>query len=221
MTKIRVGIVDDEQLFIKGMQMILEHSENIEVVFSAQNGLEFLTQIEDVQTKVDVVLLDLSMPVLDGVDTFLKLMEMKVSIKIIILTSHYNDGMIIKLLDEGASGFLAKNENPDNVILTIEKVYKNGFYINEYIMQLIRNRRLLSNHKQDHIDLTSREIDVLKLICQEYSNKDIGEKLKISTRTVEGHRLSIFEKTNCKNTAGLVIYAIEHKLIKVNISKYK
>ena len=110
--------------------------------------------------------------------------------------------------------------NSRNVIKTINKVAEKGFYINDYILQLIRNRRLLANRKQLHADLSKREIEILKLICEENTNKEIAEKLFISPRTVEGHRNRILDKTNSKNTVGLVIFAIEHSLIDVNISRF-
>jgi DNA-binding NarL/FixJ family response regulator len=220
MTKIRVGIVDDERLFIQGMRMILEQDEDLTVSFEAENGLELLEKLAEDENIADIVLLDLAMPLLDGVDTLLKIISLSIPIKIIILTSHYNDSMIVKLLDEGASGFLAKNEHPDIVIQTIKGVHRKGFFINDHIMQLIRDRRLLAKRKLVDIDLTYREIEILKLICKEYTNKEIADKLKISSRTVEGHRKSILEKIDCKNTAGMVIYAIEHKLYDVHISPF-
>ena len=220
MTKIRVGIVDDERLFIQGMKMILEQDEDLTVSFEAENGLELLEKLAEDENLADVVLLDLAMPLLDGVDTLLKIISLSIPIKVIILTSHYNDSMIVKLLDEGASGFLAKNEHPDIVIQTIKGVHRKGFFINDHIMQLIRDRRLLAKRKLVDIDLTHREIEILKLICKEYTNKEIADSLKISSRTVEGHRKSILEKIDCKNTAGMVIYAIEHKLYDVHISPF-
>ncbi|HLO52842.1 MAG TPA: response regulator transcription factor [Saprospiraceae bacterium] len=220
MTKIRVGIVDDERLFIQGMRMILEQDEDLTVSFEAENGLELLEKLAENENLADVVLLDLAMPLLDGVDTLLKIISLSIPIKVIILTSHYNDSMIVKLLDEGASGFLAKNEHPDIVIQTIKGVHRKGFFINDHIMQLIRDRRLLAKRKLVDIDLTHREIEILKLICKEYTNKEIADSLKISSRTVEGHRKSILEKIDCKNTAGMVIYAIEHKLYDVHISPF-
>lgn len=220
MTKIRVGIVDDERLFIQGMRMILEQDEDLKVSFEAENGLELLEKLAEDENLADVVLLDLAMPLLDGVDTLLKIISLSIPIKVIILTSHYNDSMIVKLLDEGASGFLAKNEHPDIVIQTIKGVHRKGFFINDHIMQLIRDRRLLAKRKLVDIDLTHREIEILKLICKEYTNKEIADSLKISSRTVEGHRKSILEKIDCKNTAGMVIYAIEHKLYDVHISPF-
>jgi DNA-binding NarL/FixJ family response regulator len=220
MDNIKVCLVDDEKLFIAGMKMILELDHEIEVSFTASNGKDFFEQLKG-NNLIDVLLLDLEMPEMDGVDTLMEIIKLNMDVKVIILTSHFNDGMIIKLLDIGASGFLAKNENPDIVIETIKNIKKKGFYINDYILQLIRNRRLMSERKTSHLELTQRETEILKLICKEYTNKEIGEKLFISSRTVEGYRQSILEKTHSKNTAGLVIYAIEHSLIDVNISKYK
>lgn len=220
MTKYKIAIVDDEVLFIEGMKLILGQNEQLEITNTAQNGAELLELIKTKQFNADVIMLDLSMPVLDGVDTLLALNEMKHPAKVIILSSHYNDSIIVKLLDEGAAGFLAKNENPDEVIKTIIKVAKKGFYINDYILQLIRNRRLLASRKKLHSNLSKREVEILILICEENTNKEIAEKLFISPRTVEGHRNRILDKTNSKNTAGLVIFAIENNLIDINISRF-
>lgn len=220
MDKIKIGIVDDEKLFIKGMQMIIDVEPDLMVTYQAENGQRLLNDIANGLSDVDIILLDLSMPIVDGVDVLLQTAEMTLPFKIIVLTSHYNDSIILKLLDEGASGFLAKNEDPATVLATIRNVAQRGFYINDYILNLIRNRRLLSRKKPILSELTPREIEVLKLICQEFTNKEIAEKLFISARTVEGHRKSILEKTDCKSTAGLVIYAIEHQIISVNVSKF-
>ncbi len=220
MTKIKIAIVDDELLFIAGIKAILDREENFDVSFTAQNGAELLVALDKPDFDIDIILLDLSMPKLDGIDTLRLLGKKKISQKIIILTSHYNDSIIIKLLDEGASGFLAKNESPVEVIKTIKMVYSKGFHINDYIMQLVRNRRLYASKKQVKEELSIREIEVLKLICDELSTKEIADKLFISTRTVEGHRNKILEKTFSKNAAGLVIYAIEHGYIDVHFSKY-
>lgn len=220
MSKIKIAITDDELLFIQGLKMILEHEQDLEVSFFAQNGkllTEKLTAAPDI---ADIVLLDLEMPVMDGVEALVEIVNRNYPIKVIILTSHYNDGMIIKLLDEGAAGFLAKNEDPDVVIETIRQVYQKNFYINNYILQLIRNRRLFAKKRVAPQELTKRENEILTLICEENTNKEIADKLYLSARTVEGHRQNILEKTGCKNTVGLVIYAIEHHIIDINISRY-
>jgi DNA-binding NarL/FixJ family response regulator len=221
MTKIKVAIVDDEQLIIQGLKMLLEHDENICVTNTASNGVDLFDQVQTGTFTADIILLDISMPVMDGIDTLLKINELKLPYKVIILSSHYNDGMIIRFLDEGVCGFLAKNENPDEVINTIKQVDSKGFHINDYILQLIRNRRLMAKQKNYQENLSERETEILKLICQENTNKEIAEKLFISQRTVEGHRNRILEKLDVKNTVGLVIYAIEHKIVDINTTKYQ
>ena len=220
MTKYKVALVDDEQLIRQGLKLILEQGGKIEITNQAENGQDLLDQIDSGSFDADVILLDLSMPVLDGIDTLLEFNKRGLPQNIVILTSHYNDSIILKLLDEGAAGFLAKNEDPSEVIKTVIQVAEKGFFINDYILQLIRKRRLLSAQKKLKLELTPREIEIIGLICQEYTNKEIAEKLFISPRTVEGHRNRILEKTQCKNIAGVVIYAIEHNLFDVNISKY-
>ena len=220
MTKYKVALVDDEKLLRQGMKMILEQGGKITVTNEAENGQELLDQIDSNTFEADIILLDLSMPVMDGIDTLMEMNKRALNYNIIILTSHYNDSIILKLLDEGAAGFLAKNEDPNEVINTVIQVGEKGFHINDDILQLIRKRRLLSAQKKLKLELTPREIEIIGLICEEYTNKEIAEKLYISPRTVEGHRNRILEKTQCKNIAGVVIYAIEHNLYDVNISKY-
>jgi len=177
--------------------------------------------VDDESLFIQGLILDLSMPEKDGVDTYLELTKIGLAPKTIILSSHYNDGIIIKMLDEGVSAFLAKDEDPDEVINTIINVYERGFHINDYIMRLIRNRRLLASKKKLHSKLSTRENEIMLLICEELTNKEIAEKLFISSRTVEGHRNRILEKTNAKNTVGIVLYAIEHNLFSVKIDKYQ
>ena len=221
MIKHKITIVDDEQLFKAGVKLLLELEADIEVIHEASNGQELLDLVEEPNFQSDVILLDLSMPVLDGIDTLRILNERDHGFKIIILSSHYNDSIILKLLDEGVSGFLAKNEDPGVVMHTIRKVAENGFYINDYILQLIRNRRLIAKTKETIVGLTTRELEIITLICNEFTTKEIAQKLYISPRTVEGHRNRILEKTKCKNIAGVVVYAIEHNMYEVNITKFR
>jgi len=220
MTKFKVTIADDENLFIKGMKLILEQEDDLIVTNEVNNGKELIDLLDEEDHEVDVILLDLSMPVLDGIDTLIEINKTKPGYKIIILSSHYNDSIILKLLDEGASGFLAKNEDPDEVINTIRQVASKGFHINDYILQLIRNRRLLAKNKDILSNLSSRELEIIKLMCMEYTTKEIAKELFISPRTVDGHRNRILEKTGCKNIAGVVVYAIVRNIFKVNINRY-
>lgn len=221
MIKHKITIVDDERLFKAGVKLLLEQEDDIEVTHEASNGQELLDLLSTPNFETDLILLDLSMPVLDGIDTLTEINKNEHDLKIIVLSSHYNDSLILKLLDEGVSGFLAKNENPEIVIHTIRKVAENGFYINDDILKLIRNRRLIAKTKESNDKLTSREAEVITLMCSEYTTKEIAQQLYISPRTVEGHRNRILEKTGCKNIAGVIIYAIEHNMYEVNITKFR
>jgi len=216
----KIGIIDDEFLFAKGLELMLKQEEQFDVKIIGQNGKELLNYLDQTDEMPDVILLDLSMPELDGVDTLLALNKRENYPRIIILSSHYNPGIIVRTITEGASAFLNKNEKIEEVMRTVLNVAEKGYYFNEYVFNLLRQRRLSSKVDQKGIDLTEREIEILKLICEELTNKEISEKLFISSRTVEGHRNNLLIKTGAKNTAGLIIFAIEHDIYKVKISKF-
>lgn len=216
----KIGIIDDEFLFAKGLELMLKQEEQFDVKIIGQNGKELLNYLDQTNEMPDVILLDLSMPELDGVDTLLALNKRENYPRIIILSSHYNPGIIVRTITEGASAFLNKNEKIEEVMRTVLNVAEKGYYFNEYVFNLLRQRRLSSKVDQKGIDLTEREIEILKLICEELTNKEISEKLFISSRTVEGHRNNLLIKTGAKNTAGLIIFAIEHDIYKVKISKF-
>lgn len=221
MNKYKIAIVDDEDLMIKGLKMLLEQDEQIEVVHELHNGQELIDLVNADKMYADIVMLDLSMPVLDGIDTLQELNKLQSEHRVIILSSHYNDSLIMRLLDEGVSGFLPKNANPDELTKTILQVGEKGFYINDHILQIIRQRRFLAKKKLMQSTLTSREEEVIKYLCAEYTTKEIAKELFISPRTVDGHRNKILEKTGSKNIAGIVVYAIEHNLYNVKNTKYQ
>lgn len=218
--KYKIAITDDEALFRKGMEMILSDCDDCEVVFEAENGQELLDRLETTEKAPDVILLDLQMPVMDGVDTLKALQEKYSELKVIVLTSHYNASMILRLVEEGASAFLPKNVDPDELVRTIQNVIDKGFHYNSYIVQLLRERMLFGKPRTLVLveELTKREKEILLLICDQYTNKEIADKLFISSRTVEGHRNKMLEKTQSKNTVGLIIYAIENGLVSVKVS---
>jgi DNA-binding NarL/FixJ family response regulator len=220
--KIKIALVDDEVLFRKGLELILNQDEALEVTFHANNGKELLDAIKENRFVADVILLDLSMPVMDGVDTLLELRKMPNNLKIIILTSHYNNNVIAKLIDEGAASFLSKNESPDITIQTIKNVALRGFHYDDYIMRLLRDKMKFGLKKRSALkeEFSERELEVLRLICAEYSAKEIADKLSLSFRTVEGHRSNMLEKIGAKNTIGLVVYAIEHKYYDVKMEDF-
>lgn len=218
---IKVAIADDETLLRLGLKMLLENQGDIEVVYSAADGQEMLQYLMGPEDHPDLVLLDLSMPVMDGPDCLMTITQWEKHPKVIVLSSHYNSGIIRKMVSLGASAFINKNEKPDVIANAIRSVVNKGYFFDEYVYRLISKNGLGSKPVDEVDELSAREKEILLLICEEFTNKEIGEKLHLSSRTVEGHRQNLLIKTGAKNTAGLIIYAIEHAYFEVHIIRYQ
>lgn len=216
MHKIKIILVDDEELFRKGIFFLLQREENIEIIFEASNGDELMNFLKENSNHPDIILMDLKMPLLNGVEATKLIRNDFPEIKIIALTSYNTDSFISNMIKIGASSYLLKNASPAEMISTINQVFENGFYYNETVFEII-NRQNISNFKpkSQYIDitLTAREREVLELICQQMSTAEIAERLFISSRTVEGHRNNLLLKTEAKNVAGLVVFAIQNNIV--------
>ncbi|RWW98748.1 response regulator transcription factor [Flavobacterium cerinum] len=214
---IKIVLADDEALFRKGISFILEKQKNINVIFEASNGQELITFLNGQSTLPDIVIIDLKMPVLNGVETTKILRATYPDIKIIALTSYHTKSFIANMIDVGAVSYLVKNTTPQELITTINEVHTNGYYYNDYVLKVIHECIILPKKKAksrfDDEQLTNREVEVLKLICKQYSGVEIAEKLFLSSRTVEGHRNNLLRKTECKNMIGLIIYAIQNEYV--------
>lgn len=220
MENIRIALADDEVLFRKGIAFLLERKKNIDIIFEASNGEElisFLRGNSDNGANPDIIIIDLKMPVLNGVEATKIIHEEFPDIKVIALTSYNTKSFIANMIDVGAASYLVKNTTPQDLLTTINEVYANGFYYNDEVLQVI-HEYLISPKKKvksKYLDeqLTNREVEVLKLICKQYSGAEIAEKLFLSARTVEGHRNNLLRKTECKNMIGLIIYAINNEYV--------
>lgn len=218
MANIRVAITDDQVLFRRGMASIINTFDNISIVLEADNGRILLDSLQNFEPIPDVVLLDLSMPELNGIETTKLLHAHYPSIKIIILSVYGEDRFVTHLMELGVNAYLFKNVEPEEVERAIRTVIDKDFYFNEAFLNAMKNR--LTNKRQkitltDNIPstLTSREIEVLSLICKQRTAQEIADQLFISVRTVDGHRNNLLEKTGARNSAGLVLFAIKHRLI--------
>lgn len=216
---IKVAIADDQKLFRKGMAALISSFENMELLFEAENGQELLDLCSDGMVNPDVIILDLSMPVLNGLETLKILKEKYPSIRVVILTIHEAENFVLSTIQAGANGYLAKNAEPEEVEIAIREVFKNDFHFTMAMLELMRTglakktqRIVLENENK----LTKREQEVLALICKQYSSSEIAEKMFLSNRTIEGHRNNLLLKTGSRNTAGLVVYALKHKIIDLN-----
>ena len=215
---IKIILVDDELLFRKGVQFMLERENNIKIIFEASNGEELISYLNQNENDLpDIILMDLKMPLLNGVEATKRIHKKYPDVKIIALTSFDTKPFIINMIQEGASSYLIKNASPKEMIHTINEVALKGFYYNHLILSIIDEGLIFGNKKTkssfDEEYLTTREKEVLELICEQFSTNQIAEKLFISPRTVEGHRNNLLLKTESKNIAGLVVYAIQNKIV--------
>lgn len=214
---IKVAIADDHKIFRSGVINTLTPYANINVVFEAEDG-EHLLQIMQEQ-QPDVILMDLKMPRMDGIQATIKVKEKYPQVKVIILTMYEDDNFIVHLVENGANAYLLKNSEPEEIYEAICTTFEKGFYFNENVNLALLKKVLHKNKQQfkptfkNEVQLTDRELEVLKLICNECTTQEISEQIFLSPRTVEGLRQKLLEKLNVKNTVGLVLYAFRNGLI--------
>lgn len=221
--KIKIALVDDEQLILEGVKMLLSTKENISVDFMATSGAEILAHLETLEADnfPDIAMVDVQMQPMDGFELVEILKKNYPNLKIIILSSHYKSSVLGYMIKLGVSAFLPKNSSKTVFIEAIEAVNKNGMYftkedhqmLSTYLNSPARKKSLFDNEET----LTAREIDVVKLICQEKTNQQIADTLFLSPRTVESHRQRILDKIGAKNTVGIVIYAVVNDIHSVPI----
>jgi len=208
-----IMIVDDHALFRHGLKLILNSQSDFKVVSEASNGIEFLRNIEIVP--VDVVLLDIAMPEMNGIEAAEIALKKFPDLKIIALSMYRDEDYYNKMLEKGVSGFLLKESGIDEVFTAIRSVIDGKSYFSqELLLNLIRNISNVTNKPKIN-NLSERELEIVTLICQGLSNQEIAEKLFLGKRTVEKHRANILIKTDTKNTASLVMYAIRNGIVEI------
>ena len=208
MNKINVLLADDHQLIIDGLKSLLKDQEDINVSAEANNGREALRILGFLP--VDVVLMDIDMPVMNGIETLKEVKKQYPDVKVIILSMHNEAGMIKSLIELGANGYLLKSCTQDEVVSAIRKVAAGqASFSTDVTMALLKT----ANQEQKSEFLTERETEILKMIAAGYSNKEIGDKLFISHRTVDTHRTNLMKKISVNNIAGLISYAIKNGIV--------
>lgn len=215
---IKIFLADDEELFRKGIYFLLNREKNIEILFEASNGKELIDQLNatDIENLPDIIMMDLKMPEINGVEATKNIRKDFPQIKIIALTSYNTKSFIANMINVGAASYLVKSSSPQDMIKTINEVSNKGFYYSESVMEVIHQNVLSSGNSKTVLDddfLTVREKEVLELICKQQSSSEIADKLCLSARTVDGHRNNLLLKTQSKNVAGLVIFAIQNKIV--------
>ena len=215
MSKIKIAIADDYKIYRDGLKVNLNADENLDVIQEADNGEDLLNGLAIAQP--DVILMDLKMPIMDGMEATKEVRKRFNSIKVLVITMYEDDKFIIHLMENGANGYLLKNADSDEIIKSIYSVYETGYYFNDLVNKALLKKLILKGNVKpsfnQNIEFTERELEVLKLICEEKTAAEIGKELFISARTVEGHRTKLIEKVGVRNTAGLVMFALKNGIV--------
>lgn len=219
MSKIRVGLVDDQQLFRQSMALLISSEPDFTLVLEVEGARSCLEQLDKMEILPDVLLMDMEMPGMDGIELNKQLHQRFPTVKVVVLTVHAGERLVARMIQSGVAGYLAKNSDKSELLTAIRTVVASGFYINNQVLKAIQasgsNRRPVKLNTTIPVYLTDREREILSLICQEYNAAEIASKLFLSVRTVEGHRNNLLQKTGCRNTAGLVVFAVKFGLYEV------
>ena len=213
---IRLALVEDHKMFRAGIRALLSKEKDIDVVLECDNGKEFL---ECLDHEIDIVMMDLDMPKLNGIQTMEVLYQRNPDLKVIFVSKNKEAVLISSLMELGARGYLHKEADEDELINAIHSVMSSGYYFNDMVshamLKKLATKEEINPTFNQGMSLSAREQQVLELICKEMTTDEIGERLFISPKTVENHRTRIMEKSGARNAAGLVVYAIKNKLFDV------
>jgi DNA-binding NarL/FixJ family response regulator len=207
--KTKIMIVEDHVLFRAGLKRVIEEIKSLELVGEAENGAVFIQSLKELDP--DVVLMDIKMPVMDGMEATEKALQIKPSLKIIILTIFGEEEYLLSLIQKGISGFMLKSTSINELERAIQLVTEGHQYFSAEINGILA--RKIKGDDSIKMNLTSKEKEVLRLLCQGYSSSEMAKMLFLSPRTVEGYRARLLQKTEQSNTLNLVIYAIKHNLV--------
>jgi len=210
-----LAIIDDHTLIRKGLTEMINNTGKATVVFEGDNGKDLINYLKT-NTVPDIVLLDITMPIMNGFETAIFLHEHYPLLDFVALSMMDDEDAIIKMVTNGAKGYLLKNITPRELLNAIDIIKKEGIYLNNLVsnrmVNALRKEIQLSNSKPQ---LTEREVEYIKLTCEELSHKEIAEKLFVSPRTVDYYRDGLFEKLHIKTRVGLVLFALKHKLFQL------
>ena len=220
MSIIKVAIADDHKIFRKGVILSLRQYTNINFVLEADNGQQLLDGLQELQStenQPDVVLMDLRMPMKDGIETTKVVAKQFPNIHIIALTMFEDERFVSHMMEIGANGYLLKSADPGEIKRAIMEVMTKGYYLNNFVNRIL----LKKSHSKtksipslnSEITLNERERDVIKYICMEFTAQEIAQKLEVSPRTVEAIKDRLMERFGAKNTAGLVFFAVKNNLV--------
>jgi DNA-binding NarL/FixJ family response regulator len=214
MSTIKIAIADDYKIFREGLKVGLS-SDDMEVILEADNGEELMKGLET--STPDVIIMDLKMPLMDGMEATKLVRKKYPNMKVLVVSMYEDDKFIIHLMENGANGYLLKNAEPDEIRRSIFAVHENGYYFNDLVNKALLKKLVLKNNLKpsfnQNVELTERELEVLKLICEEKTAGEIAKEIFLSPRSVEGIRQRLIEKVGVRNSAGLVMFAVKSGIV--------
>lgn len=215
---IKIVLVDDHKMFREGLKFAISQMAGMEVIGEASDGKQFLSVLEE--KKPDVVLMDINMPKMDGMEATTQALQFNPDIRIIALSMFSDTEYYQKMVSAGVKGFLVKETGVEELAKAIQTVHEGNTYFSQQLLQNIImsiSNPVVKSSKSKVVDLTKREEEVLELICKGYSNKEISDSLFISQKTVEGHKSNLMDKTNTKSAINLMLFAIKHQLVDLGL----
>jgi len=211
MDKRRILLVDDHQLVIDGLRGFIEELESVIVIGEANNGQDAITYAGVLSP--DLILMDIDMPILSGIQATQEIKKTHPNVKIIIISMHNEKGLIKKLISFGADGYLLKNSPKKEVVEAVQLVLNGGKYFSEDVLLSLEKKKVVFDDSDEITQLIDREIEIIRLVADGLTNKEIGEQLFISHRTVDTHRTNLMKKLEVTNVAGLIRFAFNNKII--------
>ncbi|RPD39380.1 response regulator transcription factor [Chitinophaga barathri] len=213
---IRLVVADDHEIFLDGLALMLSRQEHITLVGQASDGRELVELVN--AENPDVVMTDIKMPRMDGIAATRLLVQQNPEVRVIALSMFDEEDQIVEMLEAGAKGYLLKNADKQEILDAIASVYEDRVYYckstSAKLAGMIAKSKFNPYKQKEVITFTDREQEIIKLICQQFTAQQIGERIFLSKRTVEGYRTRILEKMNVRNTAGVVMYALKNNLIR-------
>lgn len=218
---IRIGIAEDQAVYRQGLENLLNSFEGVKVVFAVENGQDLIDKLQT--DEVDVVFLDYRMPVLNGLETVRKIRKFEKRLRILMISMYDDNVFVEQTIESGANGYLSKDDSPEEIQRAIHSAMETGYFLSDrtskmLISKLMINGKLKPHLEEVRVDLSGFELQVLQMICKEYTTQEIADLTFRSKRTVESARTAMMQKVGARNVVGLVMYAVKHNLISEEVN---
>jgi len=214
MNKHTIAIVDDHSLFAQSLKGLIDSFEEYTVLYHAINGQDLLDKLETISNKPDIILMDVNMPVMNGLEATHWLKKNMPKIKVLALSMDDDEMLIIKMIKKGARGYLLKDIHPNELLTALNELVEDGFYHTKHVSKILQ--KSFTSEIKEASEISENEMTVLKMACTERTYKQIAEEMHLSPKTIDGYRDSLFKKTGVKSRVGLVIYAIKKGIHSIN-----